>query len=174
MASHRAMKGLAENADSVRAVASSLLSLGRSPTADTPCVRDGPPVVGGHPAVRQSVIEWTDWEIDFLESLEQRDKAGNAEAAEPLSMRQREKLFELMRAAERYTGYEGFNIKVLVERAYTERFDLDDDEDQEFLTSLKAAMSASLAPSVSGRELRRLLRCCRMLGLIEAHHGSGD
>jgi hypothetical protein len=164
MASHRAMKDLAENPEAVRALARGLLSLG-APVANPlvqpqMCARE--PVAGGS-ARGQAVfvIEWTDWELDFLEGLLQR------QSGEPLSMRQREKLVELKSAVERYTTFEGFSVRALIERAFMERVELDDDEDQHFIADLKASSTGS----VSRWQMIRLLTCCRALGIVEAYQG---
>lgn len=140
MTSHRQMKTLAEDPAAVRALARQLLKLAGS-GAD--------------------VEAWTDWEIDFLDSMAQR------ESEEPLSMRQREVLADLKNAVERHTSVDGLNVRGLIERCWLERADLDADADQEFIESLKATGQRS----VTRRQLGRLLRCCRELGVIEGHHG---
>ena len=139
MNAHRAMKELAENAEAVRSLARYLQALGQT----------APPMA------------WTDWEVEFLESMATRD------TAEPLSMRQREILTELRNAAERHSKVDGFSVRALIERCWLERADLDDDDDQDFIENLKAAG----LQSVSRRQLGRLLGCSRALGIIEPHHG---
>jgi hypothetical protein len=141
MSSHRAMKELAENPEAVRALARYLIACGQR-AGDAP-------------------VSWTDWEVDFLDSMAQR------KSAEPLSMRQREILTELKSAAQRTTSVDGFSVRGLVERCWLERFDLDDEDDQRFIEDLKAAG----VQSVTGRQRGRLLACCRELGIIERHQG---
>ncbi len=138
MTNYRALKDLAENPEAVRALARMLLSLGAS--ADQ---------------------TWTDWEIDFLDSMARRD------GDEPLSMRQREVLAELKSAVERHANVDGLNVRALIERCWLERADLETDEDLAFIEDLKATGQRS----VTRRQLGRLLRCCRDLGVIEGHHG---
>ena len=164
MASFRAMKDLAENADAVRALARGLRSLGASAAvrASPAQMRARETVEAvGQPVQPSALVEWTDWELDFLDSLVERH------STEPLSMRQREKLFELKSAVERFSTFEGFSVKALIERAFAVRFDLDDEEDQTFLADLRAAATAT----VSRRQLYRLLSCCRVLGVIERYQG---
>lgn len=104
---------------------------------------------------------WSDWELDFLDDMARRD------TDEPLSMRQREKLDELKCSTERHTQVHGLSVRGLIERCWLERLDLDSDEDQQFVDDLKA----SGLSSVTRRQLGRLLRCCRDLGVIDGHHG---
>ena len=106
-----------------------------------------------------SATGWSDWELDFLDGMASRD------SDEPLSMRQREKLDELKSSTERYAQINGLGVRRLIERCWAERLDLESDDDQEYIDQLKN----SGAHSVSRRQLGRLLRCCRDLGLIEAH-----
>jgi hypothetical protein len=141
MSSHRAMKELAENPEAVRALARYLIACGQR-AGDAP-------------------VSWTDWEVDFLDSMAQR------ESAEPLSLRQREILTELKSAAQRSTSVDGFSVRGLVERCWLERFDLGDEDDQRFVEDLKAAG----VQAVTGRQRGRLLACCRELGIIERHQG---
>lgn len=138
MTDYRQLKLLAEDAGAVRALARQLLTLG-----------------SGHDT------SWTDWELDFLDSMAQR------ESEEPLSMRQREVLAGLKSAAERHATVDGLNVRSLIERCWLERADLESDEDQAFIEDLKGTGQRS----VTRRQLGRLLRCCRELGVIEGHYG---
>ncbi len=139
MSSHRTMKDLAENPSAVRALARYLLLL-----------------VG-----RDDTQAWTDWEIDFLESMATRD------SEEALTMRQREVLTDLKHAAERHSEIDGMSVRSLIERCWLERADLDNDEDQEFIVTLRTSGQRT----VTGRQRWRLVRCCRELGVIEAYQG---
>jgi hypothetical protein len=133
------MKDLAENPAAVRALARYLLVL-----------------VG-----RDEAQAWTDWEVDFLESMATR------ECEEPLSMRQREVLSGLKSAAERHSEIDGMGVRSLIERCWLERADLDSDEDQEFIVALRTSGQRT----VTGRQRWRLVRCCRELGVIEGYQG---
>ena len=139
MTSHRALKALAENPEAVRGLARALQKIGAVDTA----------------------TGWSDWEVDFLDDMARRD------TDEPISMRQREKLDELKNSTERHTQVHGLGVRGLIDRCWLERFDLDSEEDQQFVDDLRA----SGASSVTRRQLGRLLRCCRDLGVIEGHHG---
>ena len=139
MTSHRELKTLAENPEAVRALARQLIALGAA----------------------DSQVEWTDWEIDFLESMATR--AGT----EPLTMRQREVLVDLRNSSGRHTDVDGFKVRTLIERCWLERTYLADDEDQGFIDDLKA----SGQKSVTRRQLGCLLACCREIGVLEEHHG---
>jgi hypothetical protein len=134
----RQLKTLAEDPGAVRALARQLLTVGSS-----------------------SDSSWTDWELDFLDSMAQR------ESEEPLSMRQREVLGELKNAAERRSTVDGLNVRLLIERCWMERADLEADEDQAFIEDLKGTGQRS----VTRRQLGRLLRCCRELGVLEGEYG---
>ena len=140
MNAHRAMKDLAENPEAVRSLARYLQALGKAEPA----------------------MVWTDWEVEFLESMATRD------TAESLSKRQREILTELRNAAERHSKVDGFSVRALIERCWLERADLDDDDAQDFIENLKT----SGLQTVTRRQLGRLLGCCRALGIIEPHHGT--
>jgi hypothetical protein len=133
------MKDLAENPAAVRALARYLLLL-----------------VG-----RDEAQAWTDWEVDFLESMATR------ECEEPLSTRQREVLSGLKSAAERHSEIDGMGVRSLIERCWLERADLDSDEDQEFIVALRTSGQRT----VTGRQRWRLVRCCRELGVIEGYQG---
>ncbi len=100
---------------------------------------------------------WTDWEIDFLGDMT------NFEDPDLLTMRQREKLFELRDDAEYVSQYRGLNIAILIDKCVMARCELNDDEDAEFVLKLKGNTS------IQRRKLGRFLRCCRELGEIEHH-----
>jgi hypothetical protein len=99
---------------------------------------------------------WTEWEVDFLESM------SRFQGPDLLTMRQREKLMELRDDAEYLTHYRGLSIKILNDRCFLARDDLDE-RDAIFIESLKGQ------PSIQRRKLGRFLGCCRQLGEIESH-----
>jgi hypothetical protein len=107
--------------------------------------------------------EWTAWEINFLEGLVDRT------SKEPLSLRQCEKLFELKDAGVSFRVYDGFSVATLLRQSHEARFDLDDDDDIEFLERLKAEQPASL----KRRPLTRLVRCARQLDIIHDYAETG-
>lgn len=139
MSNHRAMKELAENPAAIRALARHLLLIEPPPGSPT---------------------AWTDWELDFLDDMAQRS------SAEPLSERQREKLWQLKSNAERHGTIDGFNVADLIARAWEARLDLDDEDDERFIDDLHASGTRT----VTGGQRWRLLRICRDLGVVDAHH----
>jgi hypothetical protein len=105
-------------------------------------------------------VAWTDWELDFLDSIGSR--RGN------LTTRQGEKLVELRDEATWYTTVEGFSLVVLIERCHLLRDELSEG-DMAFVERLKASGAIRLRR----QDARRLLRCARALGEIELHQGHG-
>ena len=103
-------------------------------------------------------VEWTDWELDFLENLSGWD--------DELSTRQGEKLIELRDEAIWYASVDGFSLKVLIGRCYLCRDELSE-QDAAFIERLKT----SGATKLRRKEARRLIRCARAAGEIEPHQG---
>jgi hypothetical protein len=103
-------------------------------------------------------MAWTDWELDFLNSIAARRDA--------LTTRQGEKLIELCDDAVWYTAVEGFSLKALIDHCYLLRDELAD-HDAAFIARLKAGSAARLRR----KDARRLLHCARSIGEIEPHHG---
>ncbi len=99
---------------------------------------------------------WTEWEVDFLESM------AKFKGPDLLTMRQREKLVELRDDAEYLTHYRGLSIKILNDKCFLGRNDLDL-PDAAFIEALKGQ------PSIQRRKLGRFLRCCRQLNELESH-----
>ncbi len=130
MASQRDMKALAENAERVRSLARALLA--------------------------QEDHVWTDWEIDFLESM------ANHQGPEPLSQRQREVLSDLDDVSKYVSTVDGLSVTTLIRECFEARLDLDE-EDEDFVESLARSGKTSLRR----RPLRRLIACSRRLGLID-------
>jgi hypothetical protein len=103
-------------------------------------------------------IDWTEWEINFLADLANRD------GTEALSTRQSEKLVELRDDAKSYTKFDGFSVGGLVRNCWIARDELDED-DEAFIDRLKQDAVTSLKK----RPLMTLLRCARQLGLIDGY-----
>ena len=101
---------------------------------------------------------WSDWEIDFLEHMRVH------QGPEPISMRQREVLFELNDKARNHWDYRGFSVRHLVRQCWMARADLDEDNEA-FIAKLNDARATGIKRSV----LYRLVRCARTLGVIEPH-----
>jgi hypothetical protein len=103
-------------------------------------------------------MEWTDWELDFLDGIAARQQE--------LTTRQGEKLVELRDQATWYTRVEGFSLRTLVARCHL-CCDQLAPEDAAFIERLEAAKAARLRR----KDARRLLRCARTLGEIEPYQG---
>jgi hypothetical protein len=104
-------------------------------------------------------IEWTDWELDFLDTMRARE--------ELLSTRQAEKLVELRDDAVLYRKVDGFVLNALIGQCFLYRDELNSDRDREFIERLKSSGQEALRK----RDAVRLLRCARAIGEIEQHHG---
>lgn len=100
---------------------------------------------------------WTDWELDFLEHMREH------EGLEPISMRQREVLFELNDKARNYRDYQGIPVRRLLNQCWCARLDLDEDE-EDFIAGLHATNPSSL----KRRALYRLVHLAHKLGIIDA------
>jgi hypothetical protein len=99
---------------------------------------------------------WTAWEEPFLEDMQARH--------ERLSTRQAEKLLEIRDDAQWVSSIKGFSVRTLLQTCWEARFDLDNDDDIEFLERLKANSSTT----AKYRDASRLLRCARKLQMIDA------
>jgi hypothetical protein len=99
---------------------------------------------------------WTDWELDFLEHM--REHTG----PEPISMRQREVLFELNDKARSYRDYRGIPVSRLLAECWMARLDLDED-DEVFVSTLHAANPTAL----KRRALFRLVHIASKLTILD-------
>ncbi len=107
--------------------------------------------------VRMPDAAWTEWELDFLDSVSERE-------LEPApSTRQCEVLLELRENVTNYTQVEGLSVRAMIAGAWQARADLEEDDEQ-----FVAALQASGATAVKRRALRRLIGCARRLGLLES------
>jgi hypothetical protein len=105
--------------------------------------------------LKSDAAEWTDWEIDFLESM------ANRRSTDPISTRQREVLVELKNNASSHTKTrDGQSVRALILRCWEARFDLDD-EDEQFIVQLYE----SRATALKSRQLGRLQRCVNNLNI---------
>ncbi len=103
-----------------------------------------------------SDADWSDWEVDFLEHM--REHEGPA----PISMRQREVLFELNDKARNYKDYRGLPVHHLISQCWLARADLDEDNEA-FISRLQDARPTGLKRPA----LYRLVRCARQLDVID-------
>lgn len=102
--------------------------------------------------------DWTDWELDFLEHM------SHFEGPEPITMRQREVLFELRDRAELSREWRGIPVRRLIDQCWQARHDLDED-DEAFIAGLHDRRPSALRRG----SLRRLVRSAIQLGVIEQH-----
>ena len=104
-----------------------------------------------------SDADWSDWEVDFLEHM--REHEGPA----PITMRQREVLFELNDKARNYRDYRGLSVRHLISQCWIARADLNEDNEA-FIAKLNDARPTGLKRSA----LYRLVRCARQLDVIDS------
>jgi hypothetical protein len=109
--------------------------------------------------LKLSDIDWTNWELDFLDAIRTRK--------EPLSTRQAEKLVELRDESVLYTKVDGFALKSLISNCFLYRDEFNGEPDREFVERLKNSGKEALRK----RDAMRLLRCARAIGEIEPHQG---
>jgi len=100
---------------------------------------------------------WTEWELDFLESMSVREPDSGP------STRQCEVLLDLRDSTLSYSRIDGFSVQALIENTWRARFDLGDD-DERFVDELHALC----ATSVKRRQLLRLLVCARKVDVIDS------
>lgn len=105
-------------------------------------------------------IEWTDWELDFLQDMAAR------EPDEDLTTRQSEKLVELRDASVWHEKVDGFSLRLLIKNCNDMRHLLSE-HDEEFVMRLKNEGAVKLRR----RDAARLIRCARTTGEIEPYQG---
>jgi hypothetical protein len=103
-------------------------------------------------------IQWTDWELDFLENV--------SGWTQNLTTRQGEKLVELRDASMWYEAVEGFSLRMLIEKCFCGRLDFSE-QDAEYLERVKVSGTRKFRR----RDAARILRCARLLGAIEPYQG---
>ncbi len=102
--------------------------------------------------------EWTDWELDFLESMARR------KGPDPISMRQREVLLGLRDETEYHSRINGISVGTLIKKCHEYRLDLDE-SNANWIEELWRKGTSSLKRGALGR----LRRCCIQLGELEPH-----
>lgn len=142
MAARAKTKPFADDLDAIRAEARALLAL---QTASMP-------------------MEWTDWELDFLESMVARD------SDEPLSVAQADKFAQLRRLSTLQGKVDGLSVPLLIASCTLDVEYLEDEDDRVFVRDLRHRGVVELRR----RQIGRLLHCCRELGVIERHQGWTD
>lgn len=96
-------------------------------------------------------------DFSFLESLESR------KWLDSLSYRQAEWLIDIRDSVQTVSDFRGYSVKYLIQRCHENRFDLNDDGDQVWLTGLHQ----SRPTTVRRNEARRLYRLAKRLGEID-------
>jgi hypothetical protein len=130
MASWREIERVRKDPQAVRTMAKSLLKLPR--------------------------IDFTDWEIDFLESM------ARYYGADELTARQGEKLVQIRDDAEVISEFRGFSVRLLLKGCWEARLDLSE-ADEEWIGEMRERCGHAIARRYVGR----LMRCARELNLIE-------
>jgi hypothetical protein len=105
-------------------------------------------------------IEWTDWELDFLQDMAARV------SDEDLTTRQAEKLVELRDASVWHEQVDGFSLRLLIKSCNDMRHLLRE-HDEQFVIRLKNEGAVKLRR----RDAARLMRCSRITGEIEPYQG---
>jgi len=100
--------------------------------------------------------DFSDWEIDFLESLAALD------ARHELTTRQVEKLLEIRDDAELVTEIRGFSVRLLIKNVHEARLDLND-ADEKWISRIRLSYEASIRRKHAGR----LIKCAYALNIIE-------
>ena len=100
--------------------------------------------------------EFTDWELDFLESI-----SSYTELFE-FTTRQSEKLLQIRDDTEPVTEYRGFSIALLLKQCWEARLDLAE-ADEQWVVGLRERSNIS----IKRKHLGRLMRCARELNIIE-------
>jgi hypothetical protein len=100
--------------------------------------------------------DFTDWEIDFLESVARRS------VDDELTTRQSEKLLQIRDDAEFIAEYRGFGVGMLLRKCFEARLDLSED-DEDWIVR----MSEKNQASIRRKHVGRLMRCSRELKIVE-------
>jgi hypothetical protein len=101
--------------------------------------------------------DWTDWELDWLESELRRSPQYVP------SDKEQAVLARIRRSATQFTGWDGYSVPELIKSAYDYRIDCDE-WDQEFIEKLHRRGATKLRL----REMARLVRLCRVAGVLLA------
>lgn len=107
--------------------------------------------------LRTHIAEFTDWEKDFLTSInDQSDK-------DEFSTRQSEKLLQIRDDYVSVTEIRGgFSIKLILRQCYEARLDLSEDDEAWIVQRFEQSPT-----TMRRKHAGRLRRCARELGLIE-------
>lgn len=111
-----------------------------------------------HGLLTSASDELTEWEADFLESVLRK-----ADAKEPYSLRQGEKLIEIRDGRIAVDAIRGFSVVTLIRKCYAARLDLSEDDEAWIIARHEAQASM-----IKRRDAGRLLRLAEQLQIIDA------
>jgi hypothetical protein len=107
--------------------------------------------------LRAHISELTDWEKDFLTSI------NNQSDKEEFTTRQSEKLLQIRDDYESVTEMRGgFSVKIILRQCREARLDLSEDDEAWILQRFEESQT-----TIRRKHTGRLRRCARELGLIE-------
>jgi hypothetical protein len=106
--------------------------------------------------------EFTDWEIDFLRSIQRLRNV------EEFTTRQAEKLLQIRDDIEEVTEVLGFGVQLLLKGCFEARFDLSEVDEEWVVARFQASPR-----NIRRKHVGRLVRCARELNLIEEQYSEG-
>jgi hypothetical protein len=107
--------------------------------------------------LRERIAELTDWEKDFLASIDSQDEK------DEFTTRQSEKLLQIRDDYESVTQTrDGFSVKILLQRCKEGRLDLLEDDEEWILERWERSRT-----TMRRKHVGRLMRCARELHLVE-------
>jgi hypothetical protein len=107
--------------------------------------------------LRKHIAELTDWEKDFLSSIDSQDEK------EEFTTRQSEKLLQIRDDYESVTELlGGFSVKIILRQCHEARLDLSEDDEEWIIERFEQSPT-----TIRRKHAGRLRRCARQLGLIE-------
>jgi len=106
--------------------------------------------------------EFTDWEIDFLRSIQRLRNV------EEFTTRQAEKLLQIRDDIEEVTEVLGFGVQLLLKGCFEARLDLSEVDEEWVVARFQASPR-----NIRRKHVGRLVRCARELNLIEEQYSEG-
>jgi hypothetical protein len=103
--------------------------------------------------------EFTDWEIDFLRSIERLRKV------EEFTTRQAEKLLQIRDDIEEVTEVLRFSVHLLLKGCFEARLDLSEADEEWVVARFQASPR-----NIRRKHVGRLMRCARELNLVEEEY----
>jgi len=107
--------------------------------------------------LRKHIAELTDWEKDFLSSIDSQDEK------DEFTTRQSEKLLQIRDDYESVTELlGGFSVKLILRQCHEARLDLSESDEEWIIERFDQSPT-----TIRRKHAGRLRRCARQLGLIE-------